>query len=79
MCNSIRAGKKRINHYIVHFFTVRNCDPNCGVNVGYEYFDPAPPEHAFGNISLEHPNVSHDLRLYNTIRRFYNKPLIKDD
>ena len=54
------------------------CDPNCGVNVGYEYFDPAPPEHAFGNISLEHPNVSHDLRLYNTIRRFYNKPLIKE-
>ena len=24
MCNSIRSGKKRINYYIVHFFTVRN-------------------------------------------------------
>lgn len=44
----------------------KECDPECGNNLGYGLIDKVPPKlNNFYNITSMYPNVSHDLRLYN--------------
>ena len=61
--------------FLNHLCNQSACNPQCGTDVGYQWFDNSPPETAPYHISLEYPNVSHDLRLYNIVKHFYNSPL----
>jgi hypothetical protein len=49
--------------------SIRECDPNCGNNMGFGWMDPIPSFH----ISSSKKNESHDLRLLNILKTNINQ------
>lgn len=50
-----------------------SCDPDCGKELGYQWFVNDYPENTENYITSLYPNNSHDLRLYNMVRFLIEK------
>lgn len=77
----IDYGRSFYDDYSDYFATMCNqpsCEPHCGFDRGYGWFENDLPANVEHNITSAYPNVSHDLRLYNYVRKWCKSSVIQN-